>query len=484
MRSENTTTGRPAHQRRSTLARLTSFELMYLRSECAEWPGHFGGLAVLDGKALLNASGQLPLGEIRDRLRLRLSRVPQLRRRVYVPGPLRGRPLWVDDQRFAIEHHVHEAAVQTPGGDVELLEAAAQIYGRLLDRERALWELWFLTGLADDRVGVLLKLHHAVADGTAAVTIMRSLFDFAPDAPDPASVPWAPEPIPGRWSLLADNISGKIRTVGRGVATLAHPRRVVRGARVLVQVVRKSLGVKGAPRTSLNLPVRAGRRIRFLRLDLATMKDAAHAHEGKVNDVVLALWSGGLRDLLASRGEPVAGVEPTTGLAVSTRSATDGTIDNQVGTIVLPLPVWEADVQRRLDLVISTTRKSKAQQRPAAIMSALAGLVATPVGRYLMLHQRATSVFVTNVIGPPVPVYVLGARILDIVPIPDLTGNVGLSLCAFSYSGQIFLVVTADAAGFPDLDVLMAGMERDWHALTGGHTTEARIVEASAPALF
>jgi hypothetical protein len=219
-------------------------------------------------------------------------------------------------------------------------------------------------------------------------------------------------------------------------------------------------------------------------LDLATMKDAAHAHEGKVNDVVLALWSGGLRDLLASRGEPVAGVEPTTGLAVSTRSATDGRIDNQVGTIVLPLPVWEVDVQRRLDLVIRTTRKSKAQQRPAAIMSVLAGLVATPVGRYLMLHQRATSVFVTNVIGPPVPVYVLGARILDIVPIPELTGNVGLSLCAFSYAGQIFLVVTADAAGLPDLDVLMAGMERDWHALTGGHINAARIAEASAPTRF
>jgi hypothetical protein len=196
------------------------------------------------------------------------------------------------------------------------------------------------------------------------------------------------------------------------------------------------------------------------------MKEVAHAHGGKVNDVVLSLWSGGLRELLLSRREPVAGVELTTGQPVSTRSATDATIDNQVGTVVLPLPVWEADVGRRLGLIIGTTQTVKARQRPAAIMGVLVGLTATPVGRYFMLHQRATNVLVTNVIGPPLPVYVLGARILDILPIIDLEGNIGVTLCALSYAGQVFLVVTADATGFPDLDVLIAGMEREWADLT------------------
>jgi hypothetical protein len=161
-------------------------------------------------------------------------------------------------------------------------------------------------------------------------------------------------------------------------------------------------------------------------------------------------------------------VELTTGQPVSTRSAADATIDNQVGTVVLPLPVREADVGRRLDLMVGTTQKVKARQRPAAIMGVLVGLTATPVGRYFMLHQRATNVLVTNVIGPPLPVYVLGARILDILPIIDLEGNIGVTLCALSYAGRVFLVVTADAAGFPDLDVLMAGMEREWADLTGG----------------
>jgi WS/DGAT/MGAT family acyltransferase len=441
---------------------------MYLRGESAIWPGHFGGLAVLEGKALLDDAGRLRLGEIRDRLDRRVARIPQLRRRVLFSGLLRGRPLWVDDDRFAIEDHVDERAVPSPGDDVQLLETAAQVYESLLDRRRPLWELWFLTGLGDGRVGALLKLHHALADGQAAVAIMGSLFDFEPDAPDPALEPWTPEPIPSGWSLLADSLTTKIRTAASWARALAHPRELLRRGRIFAQVARKSLGVEGAPRTSLNRRVGAGRRVRFLRLDLATMKEVAHAHGGKVNDVVLALWSGGLRELLLYRGEPVAGVELTTGQPVSTRSAADATIDNQVGTVVLPLPVWEADVGRRLDLMVGTTQKVKARQRPAAIMGVLVGLTATPVGRYFMLHQRATNVLVTNVIGPPLPVYVLGARILDILPIIDLEGNIGVTLCALSYAGRVFLVVTADAAGFPDLDVLMAGMEREWDDLTGG----------------
>jgi hypothetical protein len=202
------------------------------------------------------------------------------------------------------------------------------------------------------------------------------------------------------------------------------------------------------------------------------MKEAAHAHGATVNDLVLDLWSGGLRRLLVSRGEPIAGLELTTTEPVSTRSATDRTIDNQVGLMVLPLPVWEADVQRRLDLIARTTRETKAGQRPAAIRGVLVRLSATPIGRYLTLHQRAANVLVTNVIGPPVPMFILGSRILEILPIVQVAGNIGLSLCAFSYAGQVFLVVTADASRFPDLDVLMTGMERDWGALVGGHVAE------------
>lgn len=472
MSIEGTMPSRPADRAGRRFARLTRFDRMYLSDERAAWPCHFGGLAVVEGRALLDASGRLRMDDIRDRLNRRLARVPDLKKRLYNPGPLRGGPLWVDDDRFSIDQHVHQAAIPSPGGEAELLEAAARLYGGLLDRTRPLWELWFLTGLSGGRVGVLLKLHHAVADGNAAVAVLGSLFDPGPDATDAGSAPWTPMPIPSGWWLLADNLSRVIGTVIHRANLLAHPMRIVRAAKVFAMVTRRMLGQKGAPRTSLNQIVRPGRRIRFLRVDLAAMKEAAHARDGTVNDVVLDLWSGGLRQLLASRGESVADLELVTAQAVSTRSASDRAFDNQAGTVVMRLPTWEADVHRRLEHIVRTTRTAKASQRSAAIAGVIAGLSATPIARYFNLHQRAVNVLVTNVVGPPAPMYILGARILEILPIIQLVGNVGLTLCAFSYAGQVFLVVTADATGFPDLDELMDGMERDWHALIAPRPAE------------
>jgi diacylglycerol O-acyltransferase len=466
--STSTGSPRPASpSRNGRYPRLGAFEVMYLRLERPAWPGHVGGLAILEGAALLDASGELRLEEIRSRLERRLPAVPELRRRLHFPGPLHGRPLWVDDDRFCIANHVRVATVPAPGGEEQLLEAAARIYGDLLDRRRPLWELWFLTGLDGGRVAALLKLHHAVADGQAVVRIMGSLFDLVPDTPDPAPAAWTPQPAPGGWSLLTDNLSDKMRALGRRAAVLAHPGRVLRGLRLFIEVVRKTAGMHGAARTSLNPPVRAGRRIGFVRLDLAAAKEAAHTRGGKVNDVVLALWAGGLRALLASRGEPVAGVELTVGVMLSTRSTSDTSIDNQVGTVVLPLSVGDADVGSRLGQIILTTREAKDRPRSAAIMGVLAGLASTAVGRHFMVRQRATNVLASNVTGPPVPMFVLGAPILDLLPILDLSANLGLVVCAFSYSGRLYLAVTADAGSFPDLDVLIRGMELDWYALTG-----------------
>lgn len=461
--------------------RLTSTDLLFLRLETEAWPCHFGGLAILEGTKLLDDAGELRFEEIRDRLAGRLARVPDLRERVHVPKPLGGRPLWVDDDQFDIRRHVHQTTVPVPGGDAELVETATGLYNRLLDRRRPLWELWLLNGLNDDRIGVLLKLHHAVADGLGAVAIMGSLFDFEPDVPEPAAVRWIPEATPGTWALLRDSLSSKARGLGRAMAKLAHPSQAARGVRAFANMTRGYFGRRGAPGSSLNQPVQAGRLIRYLRLDLALMKRVVHAHDGKVNDVVLTLWTGGLRHLLESRGEPVAGVELITGMATTLRSETDSeTIDNRVGTMVLSLPVHEPVVQSRLDRIVETTQDAKEMQQPAATMGYLAGLAATPIGKYFTAHQHASNTIVTNVIGPPVPVYLLGARVIEILPIIELVGNIGLTLAAFSYDGQMFMVVTADAEGFPDIDALMEGMEQDWHTLTVGYNNATESTPSHA----
>jgi diacylglycerol O-acyltransferase / wax synthase len=470
----------PRYRPAGRVERLSVLDLMFLRVESAAWPCHFGGLAVvdgtgldstgLDGTGLLDGSGRLRLEEIAEELGRRLAQVPQLRRRLLFPGPLLGRPLWVDDDRFDIHRHLHQAVVDPPGGDNQLLDAAARICESLLDRTRPLWELWFLTGLADGRVGVLLKLHHAVADGIAAVTIMASLFDPGPAVPAPAAGTWAPQRAPTRRQLLADNLAAKRGQGSRAAAALAHPVRLARAVQVFAGVARQAGSPARASRTSLNRRVEAGRRIRFLRLDLAAVKHVAHAHQGKVNDVVLTIFTGGLRRLLAARGELAPGLELVTTMPASSRAAgSTSAAGNELGAMALPLPVWQADAGRLLDRIADRTREAKAGQHPAAAMGLIAWLSATPLGRYFAAHQHAAHVEVTNVAGPSAPVSLFGARVLAILPIVGPVGNLGPVLCAFSYAGQLVLVVTADARGFPDLDVLMAGMESDACALLGNH---------------
>jgi WS/DGAT/MGAT family acyltransferase len=307
------------------------------------------------------------------------------------------------------------------------------------------------------------------------MAIMSSLFDLDAEAADPNSSPdrWVPLPPPADRKLLADNLSATVRTLWMAMATVTRPRQTVDRGRLLIRTARGYAGRSAAPGSSLNQPVRAGRRIQFLTLDVTAMKDVAHSCGGTLNDVVLDLWAGGLRQLLAARDEPTAGVELITAVAVSLRSATElGTVDNRTGALVMPLPVGEPDPRRRLERIVATTRAIKATQPPAPIAGFLAALAGTPLGRYYVNHQRANNVLVTNVTGPPVPVYLLGARVREILPIIQILGNVGLTLCAFSYAGQAFLVVTADAAGFPDLDVLTRGMQQDWAGLQTGEVTD------------
>jgi WS/DGAT/MGAT family acyltransferase len=461
--------------------RLTSLDRMFLHLESRDWPGHFGAVAVMEGKALLDGSGQLRLSEIRERIDGRLTRVQELRRRLHFPGPLAGGPLWVDDSGFDIRHHVHQSAVESQGDDLQLLDEAARLYDKLLDRRRPLWELWFITGLGDSRVGILVKLHHSMADGLAAVAIMGSLFDFEPDAPDPAPETWAPQPVPGWWPLVKDSFRTRVHAAGRTVMLRRHPAHLIGRARVDAWLVRQSLSHPRAPATSLNRVVRSGRRIRSLGMDLGQAKDVAHVHGATVNDVALSVWAGGLRELMLYRGE-IASVELITNMPISTRAAgRPDTTGNQWGAVSLPLPVGEADVRSRLDRIARITKRVKAEQPSAAIGGFLAFLSSLPFSDFLTAHQHSVNLKVTNVIGPPVPLYLFGARILDIAPITRLFGNVPLTLCVFSYAGRLSLVMTADATAFPDLDVLMEGMKSDWWALTRGAPSEgSRPAMASA----
>ncbi|MFY0566496.1 wax ester/triacylglycerol synthase family O-acyltransferase [Archangium lansingense] len=456
---------------RARYHRLSPLDRMLLSIEDVRTPTHIGALLVLEGPPLLDAAGHLRLEEIRFRLERRLRRVPVLRKVLYQPGLLLGPPLWVDDAAFAMERHLLHAEIPAPGGEAQLLRLVENLLSKLLDRSKPLWELWFLTGLESGRLAMLVKLHHSIADGKAALRIFSELFDLTPDAADPEEEPWLPRPSPSHGQLFVDNLAMKGAALARAVKRLTHPVAlacsVASAGRTLMRTLRES---QRAPRTSLNAPVGVSRRLAVMRMGLAEARDVAHARGAKINDVMLALIAGGSRELLLHRGELVEGVALIASVAVSLRSTTDaGEIGNRTGQLLVPLPLDLPDPEACLEAIAASTRKMKKKELATSSEHLIACVSMSGLFRLLARRQHTMNLFESDLEGPPVPLFMFGARILEVVIANNLGGTVGLSFAILSYAGQLNLSVCADAERFPDLEALAAGMERSWAQLSRRH---------------
>jgi WS/DGAT/MGAT family acyltransferase len=293
-----------------------------------------------------------------------------------------------------------------------------------------------------------------VADGIAGVALFGSMFDLAPGAPSPAAAPWTLAPIPSWWELLTNNLRRQRAALAGALSWLGHPVRALRrlrsGAAQLGGLLREGL----APRSSLNRPVGKRRRLLLVRADLEAARRVAHAHGAKVNDVVLAAVAGGARELLRHRGELVSGLRFRAGVPVSMRGAGDpGGSGNRVGVMVVGLPVAEPDPARRLEQLVRATaaRKRRPPYQPGARLTQH-GVV------WVMAHQRLLNLFTSNVPGPPVPLYVAGARVLELFQIGVVQGNVTVGVGVLSYAGQLNFDILGDADTCPDLALFAAGL--------------------------
>ncbi|HEX5879658.1 MAG TPA: wax ester/triacylglycerol synthase family O-acyltransferase, partial [Actinomycetota bacterium] len=441
------------------LDRLTASDLFMLLWDDHGWSSDIGGLAILDGTGLLDRDGHLRIEAVRRHLEPRLAAVPRLRQLLSRPRLGLGWPLWVDAPCFDLADHIRVHPLGPPADEAQLLEACQELARRRLELARPLWELWLLPGLPQRRVGALLRLHHAVADGAAAAAAFGALLDLTPDAPSPAAPPWTPTPIPTAGELLRDNLRRRRQELGRGWSGLAHPRRTLRRAQAAWPAWREVLADKPAPPTSLNHPVGTRRRLAIVRGRLDRTKQLAHAHHATVNDVVLAAVAGGLRQLLASRGEDVRGLMQRAMVTISVHHEQPGQAQgNQPGWMMVPLPLGEPDPVRRLERIAAETAARKHKPRPEAGTGIFRFIAVQRAWYRHFPRQRSVNLVVSNAPGPPVPLYLAGARLLELFPMMPTMGNRTLVVAVVSYAGQLNLTAVADRDGCPDLEVFTQGV--------------------------
>jgi diacylglycerol O-acyltransferase len=439
------------------LDRLSSVDAGFLHQEDGrDSHMHIGGVGVFEGPA---PDEEALLAHIAGRLKL----VPRFRQKL-TPAPLgSGRPLWSDDAHFRLGFHVRRTALPKPGNERQLMRLISRVHSQRLDRQKPLWEMWIVEGLADDRWAVLTKTHHALVDGVGGVDIMTALLDMSAESRDVGPDDWTPSREPSFVDLVGRGVSGAVRNLsevgGSALDRALHPRRaaedVVERLLGLGEVARMTLSP--APPTPLNRQPGPHRDFAVVRERVADFKAVKDALGGTLNDVVLAVVTGALRRFLDDLGSPVNAMRLRACVPMSMRSADHaGALGNQIVIMVAELPVDVADPVERLREVsrhmdgLKKSRQAVGAQTMIQMEQWMPPNVLAQASR-LGFTSRLYNLLVTNVPGPQLPVYLLGRRMLEVFPIAFLAPEHTLAIAILSYDGSVNIGLLADADAEHDL---------------------------------
>jgi WS/DGAT/MGAT family acyltransferase len=447
--------------------RLTTLDTSFRYLDEPAAPLHVGGVLVLE-------TPPGGLDALADLVRARLPMVPRYRQRVLeVPGHL-ANPVWADDAGFDLDYHIRRSTLPEPGTQAELLDLVSRVTSRPLDRARPLWEMYLVEGLAGDRVAVVTKTHPTLIDGLGALDIGQVLLDVTPDAPAPADDVWRPRPAPGRPVLLAQALAEYVR----------QPSSVVETARAVITDFRSTASRTAAaagdlwrtarsaafpaPPSPLNSTSGPQRRVALARADLDQLNRVRSAHGGTVNDVLLTVVTGALREWLLSRGEPVVASTSVRALLPVSVQGQDAAPGGRLSSQLVDLPVGEPNPRVRLSRLSYAMRGlvEDGTSVRADTLVALTGfapptLHALGVRAARGLSRRLFNLVVTNVPGPQVPLYAAGARMREVFPVVPLVRGQGLSIGMTSYDGSVYVGLNADRDSVGDVDLLADLIEQE-----------------------
>jgi diacylglycerol O-acyltransferase len=443
------------------MEQLTGFDASFLYSETPTLHMHTMKVAVLD---LSNLTGGYSFERVREALEQRLHLLPPFRRRlIEIPGGF-SHPVWIEDPDFDLGRHLRRVRVAEPGGPRELAAEVSKVASTPLDRGRPLWEITVVEGLAGGNLGVVAKIHHAVADGAAAVWLLMNAMTTRPEPPPSPAQPWSPEPVPTRRRLLRLALVAAVRNL------LLFPFAVCRGIRGQLAVRKRrraglaqpSLAFK-TPITNFNTALTPNRIFAMASVRLSAMKEVGKLLDCSVNDVFLEICAGAIRRYLGERGElpplPLVACIPV-GTDQSTVPRLWG---NRVASIYTALFLEIEDPIRRLLATRDVTEASKkdllarglklqetwSQFAPPRPFSWVSNLISR---FHLANHMRPPINLVTsNVRGPSEPLEVLGARLVSLHSVGPILEGIGLNITAWSYLDTVHFGLLACPENVPDL---------------------------------
>jgi diacylglycerol O-acyltransferase len=440
---------------------LSGMDASFLYSETPSTPNHISGLYLYDpGSA---PGGRVSFATILDTIAARLGRAASFRQRlVRVPLDM-DHPYWVQDGAFDLEFHVREIALPAPGDWRQLCIQTARLHARPLDLTRAPWEITVISGLdnvdglAKGSFALMWKTHHAAIDGASGIEILNAVHDLSPDpAPDDDVDDWRPEPIPSALELTVRAAANAVRNPMRAQRALG---RMVPAIAPVVRGVRRGVIRLQAPPTRFNVPVTAHRVFDGTIVPLADLKQMKSAVPGAtLNDAVLSVVGGALRAYLLDKGE-LPDESLVTMVPISTRTKEQqGTAGNQVSMMAASLATDVEDPRDRLVAVHRSTTESKALTeaigaRTLTELSELAPGLLVGIGSRAAARMTGRTTFnttITNVPGPPVPLYFCGARMERMYGLGPILNGAGLFHVVGSYDGNVAISATACRELLPD----------------------------------
>jgi diacylglycerol O-acyltransferase len=443
--------------------RLTFLDRSFLLAEGPTSHMHIAGTAIYAAGPLRTSSGGIDIERLRAYVESRLHLIPRYRQ-VLATIPIEGHPIWVDDPHFNIDYHVRHTSLPRPGDTRQLKRLSGRIMSQQLDRSKPLWEMWIVEGLeGGEHFAMVTKVHHCMIDGMSSVDLLAVLLTPSPTDNVEAGPRWLPRPAPGPWQLLAAEVGRRVRApfaalggIGALLERAADPRSDLR---VTWRALRTMLGssLRIVSDTPINRPIGPHRRVDWLTMSLEDVKAVKQQLGGTLNDVVLATVAGAVQRFLEARRVNVELLAFRVMAPVSVRlSHEQGTLGNRVSAWLIDMPLGERDPRRQLAKIREATAKLKNSKQAlgAEVLTRVAEWTPSTLlsmGARMLTRALPFNLVVTNVPGPQVPLYLLGARMLENYGHLPLTDYLGLGIVLFSYAGTLSWGFTGDWDLLPDL---------------------------------